>query len=572
MRDAELPRVAGTSLLAVALAMGTCASTALAARPTTSTTTATAEGSSLVIEPTTETALTDNFNPFDSSSPLGQMGVPWFIYEPLLEYNELQVDQYYPWLAKSWSISTSGLTITFDLRPGVTWADGSHLTAADVAYTFNLLKDNPEIDNGIPIVSALATNPMTFTLTLSEPGYSYLYNIARVPIVKNGYAVGKNPANYVDTSPDGTGPYVLAKRTDASASRVVLTGRPNYWQGAPPVQQLVFPAYASAAAVNSALRAGTLDWAANFMPDVESSYVKKDPAENHFWAPPVDCISLELNLTKYPFDDLGVRRAISAVVDRTALSRDSQGGLAPPATSSSGLVLPTDSQYLLPAYTKDIDDKGDVGAAIELMHSAGFHVDAGGYWANASGTEVAFSIEEAEGSPLSTASLLLAQQLTAVGFDATVEPVPPSQLESDLSDGHFDSAVLASSSGPSPYYMYQSWLDPALLVDGRVANGGNYERFDSATDHAGAATVTAALKQYVDNPSDSAPAETAVEALATVVSEQLPVIPLMYGIAWAEFSTAHASGWPDAEDPYEPAQPLPPFAEYTVLQLSPSSQ
>ena len=45
------------------------------------------------------------------------MGVPWFIYEPLLEYNELQVDQYYPWLAESWSISTSGETITFDLRP-----------------------------------------------------------------------------------------------------------------------------------------------------------------------------------------------------------------------------------------------------------------------------------------------------------------------------------------------------------------------------------------------------------------------------------------------------------------------
>ena len=81
--------------------------------------------------------------------------------------------------------------------------------------------------------------------------------------------------------------------------------------------------------------------------------------------------------------------------------------------------------------------------------------------------------------------------------------------------------------------------------------------------------MTKALQQYVDNPSDSAPAQTAVKAIATVVSNQLPVIPLMYGVAWAEFSTRRATGWPNAQNPYEPAQPLPPFAEYTVLQLSP---
>jgi len=542
----------------------------LTAGPTTSTT-AVAQGTSLVIEPAIETALTDNFNPFDPSSPLGQMGVPWFIYEPLLEYNELQVDHYYPWLAESWSISTSGETVTFDLRPGVKWADGSRLTAADVAYTFNLLKDNQEINDGIPIVSAIATNPTTFTLTLSKPGYSYLYNIARVPIVKSSYAMGKNAATYVDTSPDGTGPYVLARPTDATPQRVTLSARAGYWQGAPPARQLVFPAYSSAAAVGSALQAGTLDWAANFMPNVVTGYVNKNKADNHFWAPPVDCISLELNLTRYPLDVLGVRQAISAVLDRAALSLGSQGGHAPPATSSSGLVLPTDNEYLLPAYRKDVDDKGDLLVTFQLMQGAGFHLNAEGYWANASGEVVSLSIIDVAGSPLSSASFLVAQQLKAVGFDARTEPVTSSQLSTDLSDGDFDGAVLDSASGPSPYYMYENWLDPALLADGGTARGGDYERFGPATDPAGAATVTEALQQYVDNPSDSAAAQAAIEALATVVSKQLPVIPLMYGVSWAEFSTRHTSGWPSAQNPYEPAQPLPPFAEYTVLQLSPDS-
>jgi peptide/nickel transport system substrate-binding protein len=497
------------------------------------------------------------------------MGVPWFIYEPLLEYNELQVDQYYPWLAESWSISTSGQTITFNLRPGVTWADGSRLTANDVAYTFNLLKNNPSINNGIPIVSAIATNARTFTLTLSRPGYSYLYNIARIPIVKNGYGMGKNLASYVDTNPDGTGPYTLAKPNDITAERVTLTARSGYWQGMAPVRQLTFPAYSSTTAVESALQAGTLDWAANVMPDVVGDYVDKNKAENHFWAPPVDCVALELNLTTYPFDELAVREAISAAIDRAALSHDSENGHAPAVATSSGLVLPTDDQYLLPSYTKDIDVDGDGAAAARLMQSAGFHMRPGGEWANAAGKVVTLNIEDAAGSPLSSVASLLAQQLTAAGFDATAEAVPSSQLATDLADGRFDGAVLDSASGPSPYYMYENWLDPSLLVDGNAANGGDYERFDAATDRDAAAAVTTALGQYVDSPSDSAPAQAAIESLATVVSRQLPVIPLMYGVAWAEFSTRHATGWPNAQNPYEPGQPVPPFAEYTVLQLSP---
>ena len=127
---------------------------------------------------------------------------------------------------------------------------------------FQPFKANPDINDGIPIVSAAATTPTTFTLTLSRPGYSYLYNIARVPIVKSGYAMGVNPATYVDTRPDGTGPYVLAKRDDATPQRVTLSARGGYWQGAPSARQLIFPAYSSAAAVESALQAGKLDWAA----------------------------------------------------------------------------------------------------------------------------------------------------------------------------------------------------------------------------------------------------------------------------------------------------------------------
>jgi peptide/nickel transport system substrate-binding protein len=524
----------------------------------------------LVIEPTTEARLTDNFDPFDRSSPLAQMGVTSYVYEPLVEFDELQVDQYYPWLAESWSFSTSGQTVTFDLRPNVRFADGSVLTATDAAYTFNLLKDNPSVNYGIPIVSAVATNPTTLTLTLNQPGYAYLYDISRVPIVKNGYAAGSDLASYVDTIPDGTGPYALASKSDVTSARVVLMARADYWQrGEPAIQELVFPAYRNAAAVLSALRAGSLDWAASFMPGVETRFVNRDQADNHYWFPPVNCISLELNLTKTSVDNVAVRRAISDAIDRDALSKETTGGYDPPATSTSGLVLPTDSQFLVPANTGDINDRGDPDATRFLMLLAGYHM-VRSYWTSSAGQPLALSIEDPARTSLAAAASNVARQLRSAGFDATASAVTDSRWLADLATGHFAGSVLASATGPSPFYMYENWLDPALITHGR-ATGGNYEHLDSATDPTVAASVSSELDAYTDKPSDSAGAQSAIKALGEILTEQLPVVPLMYGVAWAEFSTRHATGWPSNQDPYEPGTPAAPFAEYTVLQLAPSS-
>ena len=382
------------------------ATTGTPSRPITTTTVP--DTSSLTIEPAIEARLTDNFNAFDNSSVLGQMGVPSFVYEPLIEFNELQVDQYYPWLAESWSFSTSGQTITFNLRPGVTWDDGSPFSAADVAYTFNLLKANPGLGYGLPIVSAVATNPMTFTLTLSQPGYALLYDIAHVPIVKDGYAGSVAPRRYVDTRPDGTGPYYLAHPADASLERVVLTARPRYWQsGEPTIDQLVFPAYSSTTAVFSALRSGAIDWAGDFMPDVMTAYVGKNQTDNHFWAPPVDCISLELNLARFPLDRLPVRKALSAAIDRNAISLSAEGGYAPPATTSTGLVVPTDSQYLTAATTGDIRGTADPALVEQIMQGAGYHRDGQGYWSDRAGRELAFNVQATAGTPLSAVATLI---------------------------------------------------------------------------------------------------------------------------------------------------------------------
>lgn len=511
------------------------------------------------MEPAVEPALSDNFNPFDTKSPLGAMGVPAFIYEPLLEYDELQVNQYYPWLAQSWSFSTSGLTLTFTLRAGVTWDDGSALSAADVAYTFNLLKANPALAGGIPIVSAVAANPTTVTLTLSQPGYAYLYDIARVPIVKAGFALGHNPATFVVKKPDGTGPYELARPGDMTRKLLVLTAHPKYWQpGSPSVARLVFPTYEDAAAAQTALLAGKLDWAGNFMPNVKIAFEKKNRSLNHFWGPPVDAVALVPNLGHYPLDHLAVREAVSVSTGRAALSRVVTGGIDPPATTSSGLVTPLDNSYLSPAQVNDVDAQPELILAQRIMTAAGFHMGTGGYWQDAAGHVVGFTISTTAGTVYSSTAVALATQLRAAGFDVTTEALTTAQWDNALASGNFDSTISSGAAGPTPYYTFQEWLSPAPTAT--PAGTGAHQ--------AATTQVAGYLAQYRDNPSDSNQARQAITSLAGYVSSQLPVVPLLYGVAWGEFSTRHASGWPNDSNPYEPASPSAPFDEYTVLQLT----
>src|SRR5258708_13337049 len=85
---------------------------------------------------------TCGFNPYNGSDNLLSVG---FTYEPLVYMNPLQNGKTTPMLATSWSWGTGNKTLTFTIRQGVKFSDGTPLTAADVAYTFTLIKQNPAL-------------------------------------------------------------------------------------------------------------------------------------------------------------------------------------------------------------------------------------------------------------------------------------------------------------------------------------------------------------------------------------------------------------------------------------------
>src|SRR5579884_2496483 len=90
----------------------------------------------------------NGFNPFVPTSASTIVGATSLIYEPLFQSDILKPGTYYPFLATKYVWGKGGKSITFTIRQGVKWSDGSAFSAADVAFTYNLIKSNPSINGG----------------------------------------------------------------------------------------------------------------------------------------------------------------------------------------------------------------------------------------------------------------------------------------------------------------------------------------------------------------------------------------------------------------------------------------
>src|SRR6202162_4413647 len=163
-----------------ALAAAACSSSS----STSSTSASTAKmGAPLVVVDNTGQVFAQTFNPYVSTSLGVEDNMQSMTYEPLLEFNIMNPTQApIPWLATSYAWSNGGKTLTFTIRPGVKFSDGTPLTASDVAFTFNLLMKNTTLASQAPAptplpVSASASNATTAVLTFSQPEYANLFLI-----------------------------------------------------------------------------------------------------------------------------------------------------------------------------------------------------------------------------------------------------------------------------------------------------------------------------------------------------------------------------------------------------------
>jgi peptide/nickel transport system substrate-binding protein len=557
---------------AAILAVGVAACSSSGSSSTGSTAAAGKTGQPLVIVDNTGQVFAQTFNPYVSTSLGTEENMQSLTYEPLLEFNLMQpTAKPAPWLASAYSWSDGGKTLTFTIRSGVKFSDGKPMTAADVAFTFNLLKQNTALASGAPgptplPVSATAPNATTAVLTFAQPEYANLFLIGSTYILPQHIWQGvSNPATYADANPVGTGPYELGSY---SAQKVTFKQNPYYWQKSKVhVPEVIFPSYVSNTTANPALDSGQVGYAGNDVANVQSDFLGAS-SDNHTWTSGQpwfasnNVVTLWLNVTKAPLNDPKVRLAISAGVDRQQLSAQGETNYEPAATSSSGLLLPVDNALLKQAYSNDLSATSNTAKVSQLLTGDGY-AKTGGKWMK-NGQPIKFAIEDPSSyTDYATDAQLIATQLNAEGFEVSFDGVQASQWSDDFPVGNFQAMIHWGQQGPSPYYYFENWLDSSLSAPVGKPAGGDYGRFSSPR-------AQAALQQYAGS-NDAATQQQALNTLQDIVATQAPVIPLLYGAAWYEYSTKDYTGWPTASNQYNDPVPNSPYLEYTLLHLTPAS-
>ncbi len=525
-------------------------------------TAASGASSTLTLENNTGVTFTDNFNPLDSSSFATQMSVRSLIYEPLFEFDALKAGVSYPWLATKYAWSNGGKTLTFTIRTGVKWSDGSAFTPADVAATFNLVSSTPAANVwGLPALSTPATvSGNTVVLNYATAQYSNIVGIAGTQLMlpANFGTVNTPAATATVTAPIGTGPYTLS---NYSSTLVSYKANANYWGGTPAAAQINVPSYASNTDAATALAAGQLDWAGNDIANVNKIFVNVNKATNHIFFAPGSTVTLEFNVTKWPLNNIAVRQAISAGVNRSALSVKGETGYEAPATSLSALILPSQAGYLGSQYKNDVKSTNQPKTVKSILTKAGFKKNKQGYYA-LKGKVVKFSIEDPIAYSDYYADIqLMSSELKSEGIDATVDGVQASQWYSDSAAGTFDSIVHWGNGGTDPYTQFDNWLDfknSAAIGKSATADYGRYHN---------SSVQSLLTKLSATDPSNTAAVKAATLPLEKIVATTLPVVPLLYGADWDEYSTANFTGFVTAANPYMDPSPSDPELPYILMQL-----
>jgi len=516
----------------------------------------------------------DLFNPFFNTNQGGAYGAQGLLYEELY-FTNLYTGQSSAWLASSQSYSQDLTQLTFKLRNDVKWTDGQPFTSADVKFTFDLMKQYPALDQGslwpTLLKSVDAPDSGTVVFNLQHADSTALFRIGDSVFIVPQHIwanVNGDPAKFAnDHNPVGTGPYMLKSFTP---DLITYTVNPHYWGIKPQVQTIQIPSFKDNTTAITAMVKGQLDWAGiGWSPDNDAAFTGKDSQHNHTWFAASNTVMLYLNLRKAPFNNLLVRKAISAAINRSQLPQ----GVAQYAVvaNPTGIITPTNNSWIAPQYQSMSFENGQ-NKVDSYLTQAGFKKGSDGFYHDASGKALSLSVDVVSGwNDWDQDVQFIVNDLNKAGIKASMNSQSGyTPYYTAISTGSYDAAISWTNSGPTPYYAYLALLNSANAAP-QVAVGTNFERWDAATSNGFAAKTDQLLAQYQSTADPNAQMQ-AIQGIEDIIVSQLPAIPLTVNVYWDEYTTTHFTGWPSAADSYASGAPYNmPDAANVILHLKPIS-
>jgi peptide/nickel transport system substrate-binding protein len=250
----------------------------------------------------------DSLHPYGYSGG-GISGIWQHIIEPLVEVDFAR-KEFVGVLAESWEFQ--GKKWVFRLKKGIRFHDGSTLTAKDVVYSFNRMKNDKRSLQRSDIADVEVDGPDDYTavMTMKNPNALFLDRLDTRFIISKTAA--DKYGEQADNNPVGTGPYKFVSwQRDGN---LVLTRNDDYWGAKPAIKEAVFKTVKEEAARVAGLLAGQADAISN-LPIEEIEHVEKHPRTRVEKVPGFRMYFLAMNVTLKPFDNKLVRQAVNYSVD-----------------------------------------------------------------------------------------------------------------------------------------------------------------------------------------------------------------------------------------------------------------
>ncbi len=486
---------------------------------------------------------TRNFNPFLQNA---LQTAKDYIFEPLVVYNIIGGSYIVPRLATKFSYSHDLTSITYSLRQGVQWSDGMPFDADDVVYTFELIQRFPSLDrSGInsALERVVKLDSHTVRFELKEPDSTIEWLLGEHPIVpEHQWRDIENPANFTNPNPVGVGPFTEIK--EFSSSSYTQCRNPHYWDlGKPFIDCMKFPAMHGNDTILAELLKGEVDWTGIFIPDIEATYVQKNPKHFHYWFPPNDNISLYLNTTKQPTDHLAFRRALSMSLDRDNIVQIATYGYATVSKYPTGL-----GELYKDWYDPEVNAAvGNVGkyapeAAQRLLDELGYQDQNGdGFRELPDGSPLTLKVGVVQGwTDWEAAVRMVTEYWQEIGIHAERESLGFQEWLEELQRGEFQVSIGWGNISQSPWRYYYNLLSKDLMKE--RAAGLSWPRWTSpeSEDLLDAYKLTTNLEEQ----------RRIIGKLQRLIADNVPLIPLFSNPSWYQYNDTRFVGWATADNPY----------------------
>lgn len=348
---------------------------------------------------------------------------------------------YKPYLADSWQASPDGRVVTFMLKKGVTFHDGSPLNAAAVVFTFQRFQKTgtkSPIYAGVRDIAGIqAIDDLTVRFSFDKPSATFLSTLSQP------YAAILSPSAVQAAGEDlarkatGTGLFKLEEWKPGVS--MTLVRNPDYAWAPPAVknkgpaqfERLVFKVIPDANTQLSSLLAGEVDVAFLNEP-AHFQKLEADKSVQVYRETLDSLIYLGYNCARAPFNEVKVRQALSYAVNKAEIVQTALGGLGEIADT---LLPPT-----LPGYNAELKRYGqgyDPARAKTLLTEAGFTQSADGSWQR-DGKTLGGTLLTSTRAPNGSIAEVLQSQFKKIGVTFAIQQLDSAAVMNATTEGKFD--------------------------------------------------------------------------------------------------------------------------------------